>query len=41
MRRIAGMNALMPLPTVRDARVLAEDDVSIANQVLYDLVWGK
>jgi len=34
----AGMNALMPLPAVMDARVLvADDDVVAAKQVLHDL----
>jgi len=34
----AGMNALMPLPTVMDARVLvAEDDLSAAELILSDL----
>ena len=34
----AGMNALMPLPTVMDARVMvAGDDVQAAEQVLHDL----
>jgi len=38
----AGMNALMPLPTVMDARVLvAEDDLVAAKQVLYDLELDK
>lgn len=34
----AGMNALMPLPTVMDARVLvAEEDLKAAEQILHDL----
>jgi len=34
----AGMNALMPLPTVMDACVLvAEDDKLAAEQILHDL----
>ncbi len=34
----AGMNALMPLPTVMDARVLvAEDDVVAARLIVQDL----
>ncbi len=34
----AGMNALMPLPTVMDARVLvAEDDLPAAELILSDL----
>jgi hypothetical protein len=34
----AGMNALMPLPTVMDARVLvAEDDQVAARQIMHDL----
>jgi len=34
----AGMNALMPLPTVMDACVLvAEDDKLAADQILQDL----
>ncbi len=34
----AGMNALMPLPTVMDARLLvAEDDKFAAEQILHDL----
>ncbi|GAV20333.1 hypothetical protein MMIC_P1298 [Mariprofundus micogutta] len=34
----AGMNALMPLPSVMDARVLiAEDDIKAAELVLNDL----
>lgn len=34
----AGMNALMPLPTVMDARVLvAEDAFKAAEQILHDL----
>jgi len=34
----AGMNALMPLPTVMDARVLvAEDDLAAAELIVRDL----
>jgi len=34
----AGMNALMPLPTVMDARVLvAEEDQVAAEQIVQDL----
>ncbi len=34
----AGMNALMPLPTVMDACVLvAEDDKLAAEQIMHDL----
>ncbi len=34
----AGMNALMPLPTVMDARVLvADDDLVAARQIMQDL----
>jgi len=34
----AGMNALMPLPTVMDARVLVdEDDLVAAEQVVQDM----
>ncbi len=34
----AGMHALMPLPTVMDARVLvAEEDKSAADQIVTDL----
>jgi len=34
----AGMNALMPLPTVMDARVLvAEEDIKAAELILNDL----
>jgi len=34
----AGMNALMPLPTVMDARVLVdEDDQVAAKQIIQDL----
>ncbi|MDQ6968919.1 MAG: DUF2007 domain-containing protein [Mariprofundus sp.] len=34
----AGMNALMPLPTVMDARVLvAEEDIVAAELILSDL----
>ncbi len=34
----AGMNGLMPLPVVMDARVMvAEEDLSAANLVLADL----
>jgi len=34
----AGMNALMPLPTVMDARVMvAEEDIKAAEMILSDL----
>lgn len=34
----AGMNALMPLPTVMDARVLVvEEDIKAAEMILNDL----
>jgi len=34
----AGMNALMPLPTVMDARVMvAEEDIKAAEMILNDL----
>ncbi|MDQ6982088.1 MAG: DUF2007 domain-containing protein [Mariprofundus sp.] len=38
----AGMNALMPLPTVMDARVLvAEEDLVAAKLIVHDLGLDK
>jgi len=38
----AGMNALMPLPTVMDARVLVlEEDKDAADQIVQDLELGQ
>jgi hypothetical protein len=38
----AGMNALMPLPGVMDARILVEEnDVGAAKQILNDLEMGE
>ncbi len=38
----AGMNTLMPLPTVMDARVLVdEDDQLAARQIVHDLELDK
>jgi hypothetical protein len=37
----AGMNALMPLPGVMDARILVEEnDMGVAKQILNDLEMG-
>ena len=38
----AGMNALMPLPVVMDARILVEEsDVNVAELIVRDLEMGE